>query len=158
MALISAITDDINVISEFEKCLENPVQFYEENNPGQREIDDCDLKTHRWCGMVDCLMKYGYLWEFDWKEPLDEFEAGMQQIKGMPEFDASVLDPDAAEGVDDWLRMLNGTVMPNHHKVIALVDINSDSYPVFVTDEDKFETICSLAEELGHKICKGGSC
>ena len=145
---------DMNTRALLEQCIENPGGFYQEHVEQYEERgmeDSADDDTIIWLGMVDVFMEAGKLFEFDYNVELDDFIYGMCEIipGNSLRIDENQLDEDS--DITEWTKILSRHWSSEGY-VIAAMDIDSDSYCVFIPTREIFDKLVVEAEKTGHRI------
>lgn len=124
------------------------------------DTDKADEKELYLIGMTDELIEGGYVAEVDWKCELDDFLWNLRQLKTYP-FIAGAVDMltfSKGGDVEIWCRDISSACEGT--ALLCMIDINSDSYPLFIlkTDNDRgsIKTLETLAYTNGHKISDFG--
>lgn len=136
------------------KCFEDPKAYFNEYRDCYDDRcmeEDEDEDTIIWIGMVDAFQDNNLLAELDWKEEKDEFVYCLKDLlgdKSLP-IDEAWFDEDGE--FTQWAAILNEKWAAAGY-VLAAMDIDSDSYCVFVTDLESYGKLVSEAEKAGHRI------
>lgn len=145
---------DTDTRTVLEQCIENPSGFYQEHADQYEERgleDSADNDTIIWLGMVDAFIETGKLFEFDYSVELEDFIYGMSEI--IPEnslhIDENQLDEDS--DITEWTKILSEQWSDEGY-VIAAMDIDSDSYCIFIPTREIFDKLVVEAEKTGHRI------
>ncbi|MDE6568053.1 MAG: hypothetical protein K2K70_10035 [Lachnospiraceae bacterium] len=145
---------DVDTRTLLEQCIENPSGFYQEHadqyeERGLEESDDDD--TIIWLGMMDAFIEAGKLFEFDYNVELDDFIYGMGEIipGNSLRIDENQLDEDS--DITEWTKILSEQWSDEDY-VIAAMDIDSDSYCIFIPTREVFDKLVMEAEKTGHRI------
>lgn len=145
--------NDKGSVEEIEKCVNDTEVYYDtvkSEFEQDRAIFDCnDKDTIIWIGMVNNLIRHGYACELDWKEDLDEFKASLSKIKKGNLIDYSKLDKN--DNIEVWCDKIN-KALKKCNLGISCIDIDSDSYVLFICELDEIKKIEILAKDINHKI------
>lgn len=126
---------------------------YIKNN--ERGIDEkCNANILFWLIMVDTLEKYNYVCERDWK---DEFEDFIYFLSNLKTFDIDINNNvfNKDESIIEWCTIIDGKYEP---KCIGCIDIDSDSYVLFVSNNDEINELKRLSREISKKIDYARNC
>ncbi len=154
MEIAKLLIDDEDVISKLKACFDNPLRFFEENEEryDDRGIDkDEDVKTIAWIAIADELLEGGFAVELDWKDELSEF---VGQMKGLADKNNLELYEECLDENDDiptWCRILD-TKWREKSYCIGAMDINSDSYLMFVCKLKTLQKLALLAAKIGRRF------
>ncbi|MEV5582581.1 DUF6630 family protein [Streptomyces parvus] len=114
-----------------------------------RGIDEA-VDDLAWIALVDALAAHGLLAEFDWKEDPQEIRAQLRKLESRPSVDPWVLfEADATTlPTDEFLRACG-----RHYREIgaalAVLDIDSDCYPVVGLRAARTDELTALAARAG---------
>ena len=151
--MIELFDVDADTATKLNSCIDDPRAYYDENAEIYEErgvASDTDDDTIIWLGIVDILIEQGKLFEFDYSVECEDFIYGINEIIiDDLTFDQDSLDEDA--DITEWLEVLHNEWVQSGF-VIAGMDIDSDSYPVFIIFKDVFDKLVIEAEKAGHKI------
>lgn len=139
------------VISNFSNCI-NELQKYFEKNKDEycdRGITKYDVDETIQIGLVNNLLKYCYACELDWKAELETFEWSLSNIKNENIINFQELDEN--DNIEIWCAKINEKLMENNLG-IGMIDIDSDSYVLFMCELGNSEKLKLLAKNLNHKI------
>lgn len=147
--------NDEGITKEMEDCIANPISYfnkyesdYEER--GILDFDDKDIIV--WIGLVDCLLKNNYVCELDWKDGLSEFIYFMSNLKNSVKFDEEILNENGK--IVDWCTKLDEELQ-KQNLCVGGIDIDSDSYVLFICDNEKLKKLNQLSMNISHKITLG---
>ncbi|MDE6627671.1 MAG: hypothetical protein K2K56_15085 [Lachnospiraceae bacterium] len=151
--MIELLDVDADTAAKLNSCINDPHSYYEENAETYNErgvASNTDDDTIIWLGIVDILIEQGKMFEFDYSVELEDFIYGIQEINNNNlVFDEDRLDEDS--DITEWLKILSDEWMISGY-IIAGMDIDSDSYCVFITIRNAFDKLVVEAEKTGHKI------
>lgn len=151
--MIELLDVDADTAHKLNRCINTPHAFYEEHAERYDErgiFSDMDNDTIIWLGIVDTLIEQGKMFEFDYSVELEDFIYGMQEIN----YNHLALDEDGLDEDSDitkWLKIISHEWLKSGY-IIAGMDIDSDSYCVFITTSNAFDKLVMEAEKTGHKI------
>lgn len=152
--IIDLFEVDADTRTLLEQCIKSPDHFHQEyvdqyEERGLEDSDDDD--TIIWLGMVDAFIEAGKLFEFDYSVERDDFVYGMHEI--IPgnnlHIDENQLDEDS--DITEWTKILSEQWSEEGY-VIAAMDIDSDSYCIFISVRETFDKLVMEAEKTGHRI------
>lgn len=138
--------NDSEVINEINNLMNNKDNYIKNN---ERGIDEnCSTSILFWLIMVDTLEKYNYVCERDWK---DEFEDFIYFISNLKTFNLDINNDifNKDESITEWCKIIDSKCEP---KCIGCIDIDSDSYVLFVSNNDEINELKRLAREISKKI------
>ena len=154
MDIAKLLIDDDDVLSKLKTCFDNPLHFFEENidRYDERGIgEDDSLGTIAWIAIADELIEGKLAVELDWKEELSEF---VWQIKGLADKNNLELYEECLDENDDiptWCRILDAKWREKSY-CIGAMDINSDSYLMFVCKLKTLQKLALLAAKIGRRF------
>lgn len=144
---------DADTAAKLNSCIDDPRAYYDENAEIYKErgvASDTDEDIIIWLGIVDILIEQGKLFEFDYSVECEDFIYGINEINNYDlAMEENCLDEDA--DITEWLEILHNEWVQSGF-VIAGMDIDSDSYPIFIISKDVFDKLVIEAEKTGHKI------
>lgn len=147
---------DENAVKEIDVCTSDPRGYAAKNAAqfAERGLSaDTDTDTLMWIGCVDILIKNAYAAEFDFKCELEDFIYGLNELDthafGDMTFEEDGLDDE--EDITVWADALDER-LKERRSCIGGVDIDSDSYVVFLTEIETLERLKETANGIGHKI------
>ncbi|RKI71131.1 hypothetical protein D7V91_02155 [bacterium 1xD42-67] len=145
---------DEAVLKDVSVCTEDPVGWFTAHQDRYRErciLSSDDPELIQWLGLVDILEEHGWVCERDWEDELEDFSYFLQNLHGFQklglELDPDWLDED--EDVSAWCGVLTGKW---EGVCVAAIDIDSDSYVLFLTSAAQLADLQRLAGEIGHRI------
>ncbi len=124
------------------------------------DTDKADEKELYLIGMTDELIEGGYVAEVDWKCELEDLLWNLRQLKTYPLIAGAVdkLTLSKSGDVEKWCREISSAAKGT--ALLCTIDIDSDSYPLFILETDKergsIKTLEALACDYGHKISDFG--
>ena len=157
-AIISCGSKD--VAKEMSECIANPKK-YAAKHPHQfaaRGIDteSASERSIIWIAMTDCLMAYSYAQEFDWKCDKDEFIGIMSSLTRFTQLGCEI-NPVLLYDDDDisaWCAAQD-KVWYTKGVCIGGIDIDSDSYVLFVCTRDELAMLKELSRSIHRRIVCG---
>lgn len=151
--IIELFDVDADTTDILNSCIIDPRTYYDANTEiyNERSVTSgTDDDTIIWLGIVDILIKQGKMFEFDYKVELEDFIYGINEINNnYVSFDENSLDEDS--DITDWSKALYNEWIELGY-VLAGMDIDSDSYCVFITTKNVFDKLVIEAEKTGHRI------
>lgn len=153
--LIDLITDSNQaVLSKFNECIKNPKEYYKNNysifeeRGIEYEIDDDEIAF--WV-MLDLLLENDYCCELDYKEYVEEFIESLKALKNALPFKEDKLDYN--DDVFMWCNTINKE-WKYKDMCISTIDIDSDSYILFICNTGKLKQLSSLGNQIDTNIYK----
>lgn len=146
--------NDPGVMKSIEKMLGSPEAYFAEYSDRYEErfidVEKDDEKTLYWIGMTDELIEGGYVVEFDYKCDLQEFLQSIQQLKSYPLIAGIIsgMTLDENENIEAWGEEISLAI--EGRALLCMLDIDSDSYPLFILPFDKKGDNILRLEELAH--------
>ncbi|WP_328615735.1 hypothetical protein OHS18_02400 [Amycolatopsis sp. NBC_00355] len=116
----------------------------------ERGIDE-PLPELAWIALVDALADHGLLAEVDWKEAPDEIVGRLRALRSAPAGDsawASLADADLP--TFEFLELAGGQLAATG-TVLAVLDIESDCYPLVLLPHARAADLPGLAAAAGFK-------
>lgn len=144
--------NDSVVINEINNLMNNKDIYIKSN---ERGIDkNCDNNTLFWLIMVDVLEKHNYVCERDWN---DEFEDFIYFLSNLKTFDIDINNDifNKDESIVEWCKIIDSKYEP---KCIGCIDIDSDSYVLFVSNNHEINELKRLATEISKKVDYAKNC
>ena len=140
-------------LKKVESLVNDPLGYYDENidKYEERGMDNDNIDDILWIGLVDILIEDEIVFEFDNSVEYEDFKYYMSVIDkdNILELDADVYDAD--ETICEWLTI--SQKQANDKKTsVGGIDIDSDSYCVFVSAKSKFDKLSELAQLIGRRI------
>lgn len=142
--------NDNEVINEINNLMNN-----KDNYITERGIDEnCSVNILFWFIMVDTLEKYNYVCERDWKDEFEDFIYFLSNLKTFDlDIDNDIFNKD--ESIIEWCKIIDSKCEP---KCIGCIDIDSDSYVLFVSNNDEINELKRLAREISNNIDYAKNC
>ncbi|GGP45706.1 DUF6630 family protein [Streptomyces sindenensis] len=106
-----------------------------------------------WIALVDALAAHGLLAEFDWKEDPQEIRARLRQLESRPAVDPWVLFEAGTTALptDAYLDAC-GRRYRESGAALAVLDIDSDCYPVVGLPAARADELTALAARAGFPV------
>ncbi len=145
---------DPAVMGKIDRLISRPSEYFAENSPRYEErgidAEDEDEDTLYLIGLVDELADGGYIAEVDYKCECDDFLWALEQLKTYPLISriAGGLSLDESDDVEAWGREI--CLAAGKNAVLGWIDIDSDSYLMFILPVDKIDSARELASSFGH--------
>lgn len=152
--LVKTISDDKDFLQNMDRCFCHPKEYFKDNADRyeERGITNRDaIDTFVWIALTDELLESGAAIELDWKEEKEEF---LSSIEGLANENDLVVDDvllDDEGDIPTWCKELDNKWMKDGY-CIAGIDIDSDSYVLFVCKTDKLKRLTELAKSINHRI------
>jgi len=152
--LAKTISDNEVFLQNMDKCFCYPREYFKDNADRyeERGITNRDaIDTFVWIALTDELLESGAAIELDWKEEKEEF---LSSIEGLANEKDLVVDDvllDDEGDIPTWCKELDNKWMKDGY-CIAGIDIDSDSYVLFVCKTDKLKRLAELAKSINHRI------
>ena len=152
--LAKTISDNEVFLQNMDKCFCYPKEYFKDNADRyeERGITNRDaIDTFVWIALTDELLESGAAIELDWKEEKEEF---LSSIEGLANEKDLVVDDvllDDEGDIPTWCKELDNKWMKDGY-CIAGIDIDSDSYVLFVCKTDKLKRLAELAKSINHRI------
>ncbi|MEG0328391.1 MAG: YwqG family protein [Erysipelothrix sp.] len=137
--------------SNISLCIKKP-RDYAVNKPEIFEDRGIDWKTAsekqlRWIGLVGIALENNFVFEIDYASSLDEFTGSLVKMGVVSDF--KNLNPE--EDIESWIKQLD-IEWKKHKKCFYMLDIDSDSYVLFVSDLMNENYFKYLSKQLSEKI------
>ncbi|MFH8884492.1 DUF6630 family protein [Streptomyces californicus] len=112
-----------------------------------RSVDE-PVDNLPWIALIDALTDRGLLAEFDWKEDAEEIRAQLAALESRPSTDPFFASADTALPTYDFLHACG-----RHYRevgaALAVLDIDSDCYPVVGLPAARADELTLLADRAG---------
>ena len=154
MEIAKLLTDDERLLLKLKACFDNPLHFFEENidRYDERGINEDDgLGTIAWIAIADELIEGGFAVELDWKDELSEFVGQMKSLADKNNLELYEECLDENEDIPTWCRILD-TKWREKSYCIGTMDINSDSYLMFVCKLKTLQKLALLSTKIGRRF------
>ena len=145
---------DEAVLKDVTACTEDPANWFAAHQDRYAErciLSPDDPEAIQWLGLVDILEEHGWVCERDWKDELEDFSYFVQNLHGFQKLGLS-LDPDWLDEDEDIPAWCGVLTEKWEGACVAAIDIDSDSYVLFLTSAAHFADLQRLAGEIGHRI------
>ena len=152
--LVKTISDNEAFLQNMDRCFCYPREYFRDNagRYDDRGITSRDaIDTFVWIAVADEMLESGIAIELDWKEEKDEF---LSNIEELTKENNLVVDEGMLEDEGDipsWCKELDNKWMKDGY-CVAGIDIDSDSYVLFVCKTDKLKNLTELAKSINHRI------
>ena len=152
--LVKTISDNEDFLQNMDRCFCYPREYFKDNADRyeDRGITSRDaIDTFVWIAVADEMLESGIAIELDWKEEKDEF---LSNIEELTKENNLVVDEGMLEDEGDipsWCKELDNKWMKDGF-CVAGIDIDSDSYVLFVCKTDKLKSLTELAKSINHRI------
>jgi len=152
--LVKTISDDKDFLQNMDRCFCHPREYFKDNADRyeERGITNRDaIDTFVWIALTDELLESGAAIELDWKEEKEEF---LSSIEGLANENDLVVDDvllDDEGDIPTWCKELDDRWMKDGY-CIAGIDIDSDSYVLFICKTDSLRKLTELAKSINHRI------
>ncbi len=146
--------NDPGVMKNIEDMLGHPQAYFSKYSDRYEErgidADEDDEKTLYWIGMTDELIEGGYVVELDYKCDLEEFLASLQQLRSYPLIADTIpgIKLKESENIEAWGEEIALAI--EGKALFCMLDIDSDSYPLFILPFDNKGNHILRLEELAH--------
>ena len=152
--LVKTISDNEDFLQNMDSCFCHPREYFKDNADryDERGITSRDaMDTFVWIAVADEMIESGIAIELDWKEEKDEF---LSSIEGLANENDLVVDDvllDDEGDIPSWCKELDNRWMKDGY-CVSCIDIDSDSYVLFVCKTDKLKSLTELANSINHRI------
>ncbi len=146
--------NDPDVMKSIEDMLGSPKEYFAKHSDRYEErfidVEKDDGKTLYWIGMTDELIEGGYVKELDYKCDLQEFLLSIRQLKSYPLIADIIpgMTLNESENIEAWGEEICLAI--EGKALLCMLDIDSDSYPLFILPFDKKGDNILRLEELAH--------
>ena len=135
-------------------CIENPREYYETNKDNELWDlfdDDLDDDTIIWYGLYEIFTENNIMYDLDWKVDLYDFVYFVNKLANDKSLMISedLFDEDGE--ITEWAEILYERWAVLGY-VLACMDIDSDSYCIFICKQYDFDKLVIEAEKIGQKI------
>ena len=115
--------------------------------------DTVDADTLMWIGCVDILINNSYAAELDFSCEPEDFVYALGELRTLAAENISLDENEFSsdEDITAWLGELDEQ-LKERGLCIGGIDIDSDSYVVFLTDIQTLEKLKDMAGSIGHRI------
>ena len=152
--LVKTISDDKCFLQNMDRCFCYPREYFKDNADryDDRGITSRDaIDTFVWIAVADEMLESGIAVELDWKEEKDEFLSCIEELTKENNIvvDEGMLDDEG--DIPSWCKELDNKWMKDGY-CVAGIDIDSDSYVLFVCKTDNLKSLTELAKSINHRI------
>ena len=152
--LVKTISEDKDFLQNMDRCFCYPREYFKDNADryDDRGITSRDaIDTFVWIAVADEMLESGIAIELDWKEEKDEFLSCIEELTKENNLvvDEGMLDDE--EDIPSWCKELDNKWMKDGY-CVAGIDIDSDSYVLFVCKTDNLKSLTELAKSINHRI------
>ena len=152
--LVKTISDNEDFLQNMDSCFCHPREYFKDNADryDERGITSRDaMDTFVWIAVADEMIESGIAIELDWKEEKDEFLSSIEELANENNLviDESMLDDEG--DIPSWCKELDNRWMKGGY-CVSCIDIDSDSYVLFVCKTDKLKSLTELAKSINHRI------
>lgn len=152
--MVTLLTENTEVRSNLEFCLESPQQYYKEKADiyEERCIDgNQEDKTIIWIGMVDEMLSGNEAIELDWKTDAEDFFYEMKSLANRHRLEIQEDWFKKDDDIPTWCEVLDEKWMDKDFCVGGM-DIDSDSYVLFVCQAEVLKQLSELGKQVGQKF------
>lgn len=152
--MVALLTENTEVRSNLEFCLESPQQYYKEKADiyEERCIDgNQEDKTIIWIGMVDEMLSGNEAIELDWKTDAEDFFYEMKSLANRHRLEIQEDWFKKDDDIPTWCEVLDEKWMDKDFCVGGM-DIDSDSYVLFVCQAEVLKQFSELGKQVGQKF------
>lgn len=145
----AAVKQAKQCVTDIEHYFSEHIEAYEER--GIEKIED--EEDTKWIGITDLLIDHSFACEVDYSAELEDFLFALNETKQMADVEF-VLDEDGLdeEGeVTQWCHIIDQKLADQHY-CLASMDIDSDSYIIFMIKTSQFEELVEMTEAVGYRI------
>lgn len=152
--MVTLLIENTEVRSSLEFCLESPQQYYKEKADiyEERCIDgNQEDKTIIWIGMVDEMLSGNEAIELDWKTDAEDFFYEMKSLANRHRLEIQEDWFKKDDDIPTWCEVLDEKWMDKDFCVGGM-DIDSDSYVLFVCQAEVLKQLSELGKQVGQKF------
>jgi len=152
--MVTLLIENTEVRSNLEFCLESPQQYYKEKADiyEERCIDgNQEDKTIIWIGMVDEMLSGNEAIELDWKTDAEDFFYEMKSLANRHRLEIQEDWFKKDDDIPTWCEVLDEKWMDKDFCVGGM-DIDSDSYVLFVCQAEVLKQLSELGKQVGQKF------
>lgn len=154
--------DDVTVISNLKGYLKDTETYFENHKNSFKQRGFVDLEDGKdtelisWIALVDELKSARYIYEFEWKEELDNFLSTLGESEEVKRkkllLNSEWFERDNT--VVEWCEILDKKWEPAG-VCMAAIDLAYDCYILFPCDMVKFHNLSALTKTIEHRIDLG---
>jgi hypothetical protein len=148
------MAEDVDVLAKLKACIHSPRKYYHEHAEQYEdrgfEGDESEDRI-RWIGLANEMISSGAAVELDWKTDREEFSG---QMKDLAERHQLVLREDWLKedgDIPEWCSVLDEK-WAEVDACAAAIDIDSDSYVIFICKREVLERLKALGKKLNHRF------
>ena len=148
------LTDDSEVRSRLTSCFESPKAYFKQyaDRYDERGIsEEVDEATIKWLAIADELLAVDTVIELDWKTDKDEFLYQLTPLATKQTLDLEENWFDEDDDILTWCKILDER-WAGHDFCLACMDINSDSYVLFICKRDILEKLVTLSHTINQRF------
>lgn len=152
--MVTLLIENTEVRSNLEFCLESPQQYYKEKADiyEERCIDgNQEDKTIIWIGMVDEMLSGNEAIELDWKTDAEDFFYEMKSLANRHRLEIQEDWFKKDDDIPTWCELLDEKWADKQFCVGAM-DIDSDSYVLFVCRTEVLKQLSELGKQVGQRF------
>lgn len=152
--MVVLLTDNTEVRSKLESCLESPQRYYRENVESYEErCIDGNQEDDRivWFAIADEMILSGAAIELDWKTDAEDFFYEMKSLANRHRLEIQEDWFKKDDDIPTWCEVLDEKWMDKDFCVGGM-DIDSDSYVLFVCQAEVLKQLSELGKQVGQKF------
>ena len=152
--LVKTISDNEDFLQNMDSCFCHPREYFKDNADryDERGITSRDaIDTFVWIALADEMIESGLAIELDWKEEKDEFLSSIEELAKENNLIVDEVMLDDEGDIPSWCKELDNRWMKDGY-CVSCIDIDSDSYVLFVCKTDKLKSLTELAKSINHRI------
>lgn len=147
---------DQEIMDELRKFMADPHTYFTEHRDMFEEWGMCNYSEERYFArdtLVGFLEKGNYICVRDWKDEKEDFIYYVKNLVGFQKSGLRLEDDwlDENDGIGIWSGILDSKWKEKGY-CMADIDIEADSYALFVCSTDTLNSLQSLAESIGYHI------
>ncbi len=152
--------DDPSLAAQIRQFLDSPPAYLEAHTQTRDRLwaspDPARDPALPWLVLVDALIEHRHAVELDWKIDPGELPFALSQLAAYESVDVELRDALAASTREETLTVLHlrdaAALLAGERRIVAVMDIDSDSYVVLLLPEQRFAEAMRLADAHGHKL------
>ena len=152
--MVVLLTDNTEVRSKLESCLESPQRYYRENVESYEErCIDGNQEDDRivWFAIADEMILSAAAIELDWKTDAEDFFYEMKSLANRHRLEIQEDWFKKDDDIPTWCEVLDEKWMDKDFCVGGM-DIDSDSYVLFVCQAEVLKQLSELGKQVGQKF------
>lgn len=148
--------NDEAVVKQAKECVTDIEGYFNAHAKAydERGIEEIENENDtKWLGIVDILIEHSFACEVDYSVEVEDFLFALNETKRMADVEI-VLDEDELdeEGeVTEWCHVIDQKLADQHY-CLASMDIDSDSYVIFMIKTSEFDELVEITEAVGYRI------